>query len=92
METRRAFESYPVDRSTVVGTVVPEIAQPSGCWFGRIRKMIPHAAFYLHGGGYVAGSVDLYAGLVSRIAAATRSWVFIPQHSSRARIEIPRGT
>jgi epsilon-lactone hydrolase len=33
---------------------------------------------YLHGGGYVAGSIKMYAGLVSRLADATRSWIFMP--------------
>jgi epsilon-lactone hydrolase len=77
-ETRRAFESYPVDRLPVAGTVVHEITQPSGSWFGRSQDDPARRGLYLHGGGYVAGSINMYAGLVSRIAAATRSWVFIP--------------
>lgn len=77
-ETRRAFETYPIDPSPVVGTIVHEIAEPAGSWFGRPNDNPARRGLYLHGGGYVAGSITTYTGVVSRLAVATRSWIFIP--------------
>jgi epsilon-lactone hydrolase len=77
-ETRRLFESYPIDPTPLGGTIGYEIADPPGMWIGISHPNVRHRGIYLHGGGYVAGSVKMYAGLVSRLAAATRSWIFVP--------------
>jgi monoterpene epsilon-lactone hydrolase len=77
-DTRRVFETYPIDPSPVVGTIVHEIAEPAGSWFGRPNDNPARRGLYLHGGGYVAGSITTYTGVVSRLAVATRSWIFIP--------------
>ena len=53
---------------------------PSGCWIGRQDTDERRRAVYLHGGGFLAGSIDMYAGLVSRLAVVTRSWIFFSHY------------
>lgn len=78
-ETRRAFETYAIEPSPIASTVMIEIKEPSGVWIGNTAHAMGRRGVYLHGGGYVAGSIKMYAGLVSRLADATRSWIFVPR-------------
>jgi acetyl esterase/lipase len=77
-DTRRAFETYPMASAPIAGSVIHEIRNPPGTWFGNARSVAGRRGVYLHGGGYVAGSTKMYTGLASRLAAATRSWIFVP--------------
>lgn len=77
-DTRRIFASFPIDSSLLPGAVMHEISQPSGTWIGTPNNNPARRGLYLHGGGYVAGGIKMYAGLVSRLAVATRSWIFVP--------------
>jgi epsilon-lactone hydrolase len=77
-DMRRAFETYPIDSAPIADSVIYEIGEPPGTWIGNSISVAGRRGVYLHGGGYVAGSTKMYAGLVSRLAAATRSWIFVP--------------
>jgi epsilon-lactone hydrolase len=77
-DMRRAFETYPTESVPIAGSVIREVSDPPGTWIGNPRSVAGRRGVYLHGGGYVAGSTKMYVGLVSRLAAATRSWIFIP--------------
>lgn len=75
-EMRRVYETYPLDPSPSSGTLQRDVKDPQGCWIGR-SEFDPHRrGVYLHGGGFLAGSITMYIGLVSRLADATRSWIF----------------
>jgi epsilon-lactone hydrolase len=76
--TRRAFESYPVETRPMANTVILDTRDPPGTWIGNPAHPTTRRGVYVHGGGYVAGSVKMYSGLVSRLADATRSWIFVP--------------
>jgi acetyl esterase/lipase len=74
---RQVFETYPLNASPSPGILQRDLEDPQGCWIGR-SEFDPHRrGVYLHGGGFLAGSIGMYGGLVSRIADATRSWVFV---------------
>lgn len=75
-ELRQVYETYPLDSTPSPGTSIHEVAAPSGYWIGRPEFDALNRGVYLHGGGFLAGNMGMYAGLVSRIADATRSWIF----------------
>lgn len=77
-DMRRAFETYALGSPLLSGTTITAIEAPSGVWIGNPAHATKNRGVYLHGGGYVAGSVRMYAGLVSRLAEATQSWIFMP--------------
>jgi acetyl esterase/lipase len=73
---RRVYETYPLNASPSPGTLRRDVEVPRGCWIGR-AEFDPHRrGVYIHGGGFLAGSIGMYMGLVSRVADATRSWLF----------------
>ena len=77
-ETRCAFETYPLEFSLAAGITMSDNDAPPGVWIGNPAHATRYRGVYFHGGGYVAGSIRMYAGLVSRLAEATRSWIFLP--------------
>jgi epsilon-lactone hydrolase len=77
-DTRRVFETYPIETRPIANTVILGTSDPPGTWIGNPAHATRRRGVYVHGGGYVAGSVKMYAGLVSRLADATRSWIFVP--------------
>jgi epsilon-lactone hydrolase len=77
-DTRRAFESYPIETRPIANTAILDTKDPPGTWIGNPVHAMRRRGVYVHGGGYVAGTVKMYAGLVSRLADATRSWIFVP--------------
>ena len=79
-ETRSLYEGYPVDSTPLSGTTSYTISEPPGMWIGISESHPARRGVYFHGGGYLAGSVKMYVGLVSRLAVATRSWIFVPDY------------
>jgi epsilon-lactone hydrolase len=77
-DARRAFETYPIESLPVADTVTVINEDPSCMWIGDPRHGTWRRGVYLHGGGYVAGNVRMYADLVSRLAVETGSWIFVP--------------
>lgn len=75
-DMRRVYETYPLNPSPLSGTLRRDVEDPRGCWVGRSEFDPQRRGVYLHGGGFLAGSIGMYMGLVSRLADATRSWFF----------------
>jgi epsilon-lactone hydrolase len=88
-DMRRAFETYPIESSPVANTVMVNIGDPPGTWIGDPTHVMGRRGVYLHGGGYIAGSIQMYAGLVSRLAVSTRSWIFVPDIPSAPERQYP---
>jgi len=51
-----------------------------GQWFIPVDAPVDAAILYIHGGGFVIGSVRMYAELLARIAAATQLRVLAPDY------------
>jgi acetyl esterase/lipase len=78
-ETRDAFDEIMRHTPPVAGANVEpgEIAKRSGLWVRTTEIRTDQAILYLHGGGYVAGSVSGYQNFASQIARAAGLPVFL---------------
>ncbi len=79
-DLRQAYETYPLDSTPSPHTSIREVDVPAGHWIGRPEFRTVRRGVYLHGGGFLAGGIRVYAGLVSRIADATHSWIFLSNY------------
>lgn len=61
----------PIPAGTVVGSIVP--GGPRGEWViaSGVSTTEPRILFYIHGGGFTAGSAAAYRGLSSHLSAST---------------------
>jgi acetyl esterase/lipase len=68
-----------------------EIAGVPGVWY-RPKRVDPVATIlYLHGGGYVGTSPNMYAFFTARLAATTRSEVFVADYRLAPEFPFPAG-
>lgn len=90
-----AFEAMPSDPDVKVEPV--DAGGVPGFWFTPPAAAVGRAILYLHGGGYVMGSVATHRSLISRLARATGvrclglDYRLAPEHPFPAAIEDVRG-
>jgi monoterpene epsilon-lactone hydrolase len=77
--------SPAVDRQPVDAGGVP------GAWFRTPSAIEGRAVLFLHGGGYVFGSIDSYRDLISRLADACRARVLAIDYRLAPECPFPAG-
>ncbi len=90
-QVRQAYETYPLHPTLLPDVRSLEVDAPRGYWIGRTEFDPRRRGVYFHGGGFVAGSFGMYAGLISRIADATRSWIFFCDYPRAPERLFPAG-
>jgi epsilon-lactone hydrolase len=92
---RREAARYPLDSALPDGVSVNEVTVSGvSCAEFIPTSLIPHRyGVYAHGGSFIYGDVDLYGGLVARLALAVRSRIIFvryrlaPEHQFPAALD-----
>lgn len=85
----QAFKEMP--RAETVDCEQALVGGVAGIWLRPPGAAAGKAILYLHGGGYVAGSAETHAGLVSHLAVDTGINVFIPEYRLAPEHPFPAG-
>lgn len=72
------FQAWPDSRSEQHGSVELEWVLPPSVAETGYRP--PHVVLFLHGGGYVVGSPEMYRNLTAELAIATNAAVCVPRY------------
>ena len=93
-DLRAAFAGYPISCALPAGVarVATLLGAVAGTWFVPTTRDRTRRILYVHGGGFVCGDANMYAGLCGRLAQAASAALFFvdyrraPEHSHPAAL------